>query len=104
MIARYCELRSTYYSDENVTRYIDEVIGYIAPAVERNYAVWGYSFSPDNLMKSSKLIPDDRNPSSFEEAVDDLKQAFLDRGEWMDAYIENLRQFSHESAVKQYNH
>ncbi len=104
VIQRYRELRVSFLSDEAVLNYIDETLEYIEPAVERNYEVWGYSFFADGLPLTQKVTPDDRNPSSFEEAVDDLKQAFLDRGEWMDAYIENLRQFSHESAVKQYNH
>lgn len=104
VIQRYRELRASALSDGAVLSYIVESLVYIEPAARRNYEIWGYSFSVDGLKPTQKLAPDSRNPSSFYEAVDDLKQAFLDRGEWMDAYIENLRQFSHESAVKQYNH
>jgi len=37
------------------------------------------------------------NPSSFEEAQDWARDFMVERGRWMDDYIETLRQFSHPS-------
>lgn len=103
-ISRYRELRSTYLSDESLLSYIDETIAYLGPAIERNNAVWGYAFDPSLLTADEKLTPDERNPRSFSEAVDDLKGSITSHGAWLDRYIENLRQYSHESVNKRYNH
>ena len=37
-------------------------------------------------------------------ALDQLRDFIERRGAWLDAHIEDLRQFSHESAVKMQNH
>ncbi len=104
VISRYRELRSSYLSDEALSSYIDEVVAYLGPAIDRNFQVWGYTFDASALGADSKLSPEDRNPESYDEAVDDLKDAIELRGEWLDRNIENLRQYSHESAVKMFNH
>ena len=99
VIERYRELRETVLSDEYMLSYIDDVVEYIAPAVERNFEVWGYSFEDYR-----PLDPDKRNPDSFEEAVDQLKEFCVERGEWLDENIEALRQYGHYSANKKFNH
>ena len=99
VIERYRELRETVLSDEYMLSYIDDVVEYIATAVERNFEVWGYSFEDYR-----PLDPDKRNPDSFEEAVDQLKEFCVERGEWLDENIEALRQYGHYSANKKYNH
>ena len=50
-----------------------------------------------------KLVPDSRNPRSWEGALDQMKESLLNRARWLDRNIENVKQFSHESAVKRYN-
>lgn len=107
VISRYRELREKYLSDEFVSNYIDDVVEYLGPAIERNYAVWGYTLDPKvirELDKTQRLEPVSRNPVSHEEAIADLKNAFMQRLKWLDSHIEILRQYSHESAVKEYNH
>lgn len=98
-IERYRELRAGPLSDEALYAMIDETTAYIAPALERNWEVWGYTFEADGYLE-----PEDRNPADHEEAVDDLKAFVAERGAWLDANIETLRQYSHESAVKKFNH
>ena len=58
---------------------------------------WGYSFSAEHDL----LI--DRNISSYNEAIKQLKDAIHERGKWLDEHIESLRQYSHESKVKEMN-
>lgn len=99
VIDRYKELREGALSEESLTTMIDETMTYIEPALERNWQVWGYTFETDGY-----LHPVDRVPADNEEAISDLKTFIHDRGEWLDTYIENLRQYSHESAVKKFNH
>ncbi len=107
VINRYRELRADLLSDERILNYIEEVVEYLGPAIERNYEVWGYTLDPNvipTLGSSQRLEPVERNPTSFEEAIEDLKNAITTRLRWLDANIETLRQYSHESAVKEYNH
>lgn len=99
VISRYRELRKTYLSDEYLYDYIDKSIDYLGPAIERNFVRWGDSFTDEkNILKDIE-----KNPHSYEEAVDDLKDAITERGEWLDKHIESLKQFCHESKVKDYN-
>lgn len=104
VIERYRQLRETALSDERLESYIREAADYLGPARERNYQVWGYSFDPANVEANMKLVPDERNPQSYEEALDQMEDSLLGRAAWLDRNIENIRQFSHESAVKRYNH
>lgn len=99
VIDRYRELRRTYLSEEYLLSYIDDVVAYLGPAVERNFEVWGYTFEDYR-----PLNPDSRNPDSYEEAVEQLKEFCRERGEWMDENIEALCQYSHPSGNKKYNH
>ena len=98
VIARYRELRETYFSDEYICDYVDETVEYLGSAVERNFEVWGYTWDDDMVR------PAGRNPENYEEAVQQIKDFCIERGEWMDDNIDNLKQYSHESKVKKYNH
>ena len=104
VIYRYRQLRAGILSDERVSAYIQEVVDYLGPAVDRNFAVWGYSFDPGNLDKRNKLSPEEKNPRSYEAAVKQFHDAYLERLAWLDENIEVLKQYCHESAVKKYNH
>lgn len=104
VINRYRELRAGVLSEEHLNTFIDETVAYLGPAVERNNQVWGYLYDVENVNGSQKVEPDERNPVSYEDAITRLKAFIHERGTWLDTYIENLRQYSHESAVKKFNH
>ena len=104
IISRYRQLRTGILSDDYLTGYIDDVQAYLGSAVDRNFAVWGYSFDPDNLNTRNKLHPEERNPDSYTAAVTQMRDTLLDRLAWLDENIVVLRQYGHESAVKKYNH
>lgn len=104
IIQEYQRLRKGSLKDENLEKYIIETVDYLGSAIDRNYAVWGYTFDPENLKLDDKLSPDSRNPADYEEAVREMKEALLDRLQWLDEHIEVLRQYGHESAVKKFNH
>lgn len=99
IIERYRELRESYLSEAYLNQYIDDTIAYLGDAVDRNFQVWGYTF--DEYLP---LSPDDRNPKNHEEAVQQIKDFIHERGEWMDENIEVLKQYSHESKNKKFNH
>ena len=99
IIRRYHELRDSWLSDEYLMNYIDETVAYLGPAVERNFEVWGYTFE-----EYIPLNPKERNPEDYEAAVQQLKDAILERGEWMDMHVDILLQYSHPSKNKKFNH
>lgn len=99
ILDRYEQLRQGVLSDEAMNEYIDETVAFLGPAVERNFTVWGYTFEEEYDM----LIPAERNPRSFDEAVDDLKTALFTRADWMDRNIHTLQQYSAESKTKKFN-
>ena len=101
---RYRQLRRGVLSDENLQSFIDDALDYLGPAIERNWRVWGSSFDVSTVDEGHRLVPLERNPETFEDAVTDLKEFIRRCGSWLDRNIENLRQYSHESAVKMDNH
>ena len=101
VIHRYKYLRETYLSDSYLNQYIDETISYLGPAIQRNFDVWGYTFQDD---ATNLLEPSTRNLHSYEEAIEQVKMRLQLRGQWMDQTIDTLRQFSHKSKVKKFNH
>lgn len=99
LIDRYWELRKTYFSLDYLNRYIDDTAAYLGDAIERNFAVWGYTFADKNGL----LTPVERNLHSYEEAVSQMKEFLVRRIVWMDKNIDTLRQYSAESKVKKFN-
>lgn len=90
IIKRYRELRKTVLSDEYLNSFIEETIEWLGPAVDRNYEKWGYSFDES----SDRLIPHERNPRSYDEAVEQMIDCLNGRLKWMDENIESLKQYS----------
>lgn len=104
VIERYRELRKDLLSDDNLCAVVNDSVAFLGDAVDRNWEVWGYTFDPAAVRDGGKLSPDERNPANYTEAVEQVKEFVKGRGAWLDAHIEDLRQFSHESAVKMQNH
>lgn len=99
VIQKYWQLRKTYFNEEYLNNYIDDTLAYLGDAVDRNFEVWGYTFEKNDLLK-----PEERNIKSKEEAVKQLKEFIAERIKYLDNNIETLRQYSHESKVKKFNH
>ena len=97
VIKRYKELRETYLSEEYLLNYIDDVRDYLGDAIDRNYEVWGSAY--DDLL----LQPVERNIHSYDEAILQYKDYIIKRGRWMDDNIEILRQYSHNSHIKEFD-
>ena len=98
VIDRYRELREGILSDEALCDYMDAVIDWLGPAVKRNFSVWGYTLA-ENM-----ISPERRNPHSHSGAVAQMKRFCMKRGAWLDAHIDVLLQYSHESKNKKFNH
>ena len=80
LIRRYRELRKTVFDPDYLCGYIDDVAGYLGPAAERNFRVWGYTFEQSEDM----LNPTERNPRSYQQAVEQMKDFIIRRVAWMD--------------------
>ncbi|MBU3811216.1 MAG: CotH kinase family protein [Candidatus Niameybacter stercoravium] len=104
IIKRYHTLREGWLNEELLLNYIDETIAFLGEAIERNNQVWGYSFDPKKVDGNNRLAPMERNVTSYEESILQLKDFIIRRGRWMDQHIEILRQYAHESKVKKFNH
>lgn len=98
IIKKYKELRKTYLSDEYLNNYIDKTVEYLGSAIDRNFEIWGYTFSEDYKKFKTNYMP-----TSYSDAVNQLKSSIQKRAEWMDENIYTLRQYSHESKNKKYN-
>ena len=99
IISRYGELRGSYLSDEYLNDYIDSTVLYLGNSIDRNYSRWGYTFDP-----TYNKFATNYKPSDYNDAVNQLKESINKRAIWMDKNIETLKQYSHESYNKKYNH
>jgi len=108
VIRRWNDLRRYTLSEERLINYKQDVEDWLGSAIDRNFEVWGYSFDPANVSRLARrlvtyeeaaegLTRYDVNPSSFEEAQEWARDYMIERGRWLDSYIETLRQFSHPS-------
>ena len=98
VIERYRALRQGVLSDAYLNGYMDAVVEWLGPAIDRNFSVWGYALDKD------MISPAGRNPHTHTEAVAQMKRFCAERGAWMDEHIDILRQYSHESKNKKFNH
>ncbi len=105
VISRYKELRESYFNEEYLYQYIDEVVEYLGPAIDRNYEKWGYSFlSEYNGVNYDYLKPTERNVRNYDEAITQLKDCIDLRIEHMDTNLDRLYTLCHESLNKRYNY
>ncbi|MHC1683892.1 MAG: CotH kinase family protein [Clostridiaceae bacterium] len=100
VVNKYKQLRKGVLSEEYLINYIDETNSWLGDAVSRNYQVWGYVFDLSNYYGMTYLTPVERNYTSHEQAVHQLKTYLIARGNWLDKHIDTLHQYSHESKNK----
>lgn len=84
IVLRYGELRKTTLNNNSLYADIDMFQKEIEKAVERNFTIWGYMFK-NNIMNDS-----DRMITSYEMAIDQLKQTIDKRFVFLDNHIEDL--------------
>lgn len=98
VIKRYRELRNNILNEKYLINYIEETRKYLGDAVGRNFSLWGYTFEEEY-----DLLPEERKISSYTQAINQLENFIINRGNWLDNHIEEIYQFSHESQNKKYN-
>lgn len=92
--SRYEELRETTLSDEHVFALLDSYQQEMGAAIDRNFAVWGYTFSTDLLSTTVEeaAAGDIRDPGSYKEAVEQLKQLYSTRAAYLDEHFADLKE------------
>ena len=71
VIDRYRALRQGVLSDAYLNDYMDAVVEWLGPAIDRNFSVWGYALDKD------MISPAGRNPHTHTEAVAQMKRCLL---------------------------
>lgn len=84
VVARYRQLRQEVLSTDHIIEQIDGYQEELGPAIDRNYAVWGYVFDTNMLVGAGRDIP------SYEDAITQLKEAYEMRTVYLDEHIEDL--------------
>lgn len=83
-VKRYGELRQDILNEEHIYALIDGYQEELGDAIERNFAIWGYTFD------ESFTNEEERELHSYEEAIGQLKRTFRERLAFMDAHLEDL--------------
>ena len=81
---RYRKLRETTLSEEHINSMIASYREKLGDAVDRNFAVWGYSFE-ENLLAGKNKDGSARDLTSYEEAMTQLTDTIRDRLAFLDA-------------------
>lgn len=97
VLKQYDKLRKTVLSDQYLMDFIDETVAYLQDAVERNYEVYGYLFDLSQTDTLNYLSPLERNYTSYEESVKQLKEWLVKRGSWLDEHMDTLLQYCQDS-------
>lgn len=84
VVKRYHELRQEVLSTELLHQSIDDYQRELDGAIERNFAVWGYTFN-ENLLSG-----EGRDLKDYESAILQLKQAITRRLDYLDLHIADL--------------
>lgn len=87
IVKRYEELRGTVLSTEHFYSLIEVGQEELGEAIDRNFAVWGYTFRDDLLLSGGMGT---RDPKSYDEAVSQLKDAIAKRFEFLDEHLVDL--------------
>lgn len=87
VVERYWDLREDLLSTENFHRLIKQGTEELGEAIERNFAVWGYTFHQDLMVLQEGINP---NPHSYEDALNKLKSSIDKRFEFLDNHITDL--------------
>ena len=95
IIERYEELRKDILSKEYFATLLGNFQKELGTAIERNFAVWGYTFEANLLIGNVEYlgINQSRDLKSYEAAVEQLKKAIDLRFEFLDNNIQELYSF-----------
>lgn len=92
-IERYAQLRKSILSDEAITSFVNQTTDYLGPAIDRDWARWGYYYINGNYLQSDEPGGRDRNTHTYQEEVARILHVLSSHGAWMDEHLDSLYQF-----------
>ena len=93
IIERFAQLRESILSDEAIEAFVEETSNYLGPAIDRDWARWGYYYIDGNYLLPDDPGGKDRNTHTHQEEVDRILDVLSRHGAWMDAHLDSLYQF-----------
>lgn len=93
VIERYAELRESILSDESVEDFVEETVAYLGPAIDRDWARWGYYYTAGGYLEVDDPKEGDRNTHTHQEEVERILNVLSRHGAWMDEHMDSLYQF-----------
>ncbi len=93
VVERFAELRASILSDEAIEAFVEKTVAYLGPAIDRDWARWGYYYIDGNYFKVETSDGKDRNTHTHQEEVDRILDVLSRHGAWMDAHLDSLYQF-----------
>ena len=93
IIQRYEELRASILSDVAISTFLKKTIDYLGPAIDRDWARWGYYYINGNYLKPDFYTTKDRNTKTYQEEIDGILNVLSVHGAWMDEHLDSLYQF-----------
>lgn len=97
IVKTYHRLRENILSEDYLIDYINKTDAWLDDVRQRNDEVWGYVYDLSNYNELNYLKPIERNVESHDEAINQLKDYLIQRGQWLDKHIESLYQYCSES-------
>lgn len=93
IIERYAELRSSILSDASIRAFTESVIEYLGPAIDRDWARWGYYYTDGNYLSTRMPDGSNRNTQTHREETEKILSVLSQHGAWMDERLDSLYQF-----------
>ena len=91
VVEQYRQLRQGSLSDEHIKEVLTQGREQLGEAVDRNFALWGYTFGTSMLIDGEDDIS--RDPENYEQALEMLENTIQERLAFLDASIEELYQY-----------
>ena len=92
VLDRYSDLRKTSWDTTVLLNKLEELERSIHEAKERNFKRYGYTFERELLDRS--VTGERRDPSSYEEAVEQVRSTLVNRLEFLDEHLRDLYAFT----------
>lgn len=93
LIDRYAQLRASILSDEAIASFLERTIEYLGPAIDRDWARWGYYYTDGNYLKEVGIDGEDKSTRTHEEEVEKIISVLSEHGAWLDEHLDSLYQF-----------
>ncbi len=98
IINRYHALRQSILSDKSIQSFIDQTVTGLGPAIDRDWARWGYFYAGSKYLQESYENQPDRNTKTHAEEIAKLKYVLSTHGNWLDTHLDSLYQFADPDA------